>query len=424
MGCGMMSLKDLIYHNDLMSMVQFNFMVDVEFLMSNVKNKSMPVTVVHGLRESARDLAQQARQWPNVTVATPRIQDRYGVHHTKAMILYFRDAIQLIVMTANMVPQDWQVMTQGVYRSPKCSLKTNGSNTSAASPFESDLIKYLRAYNLSCLSSTIASIARYDWSVCKAILIASVPGYHRQSESSFSNWGLERLSEVLRQHVTLPAHNCQNSQVIMQCSSMPHSPEKWFKEQVSRAMAEFKNRRSTPSIKPPRVGVVYPTMAAASNSFTGRDMSGDFLRFEKAAYDKNHAWFDPYLYEWKSERAGRQFLMPHIKTYTRTYEDKNGRIHIAWHLLTSANLSRAAWGDYQKNRTQIYIKSYELGVLFCASLWDDNIDLVPDNDLESSTSSVQEESSGTEVTEIKVRLPFDLPLIHHPEPLQCFTRLT
>lgn len=62
-----------------MSMVQFNFMMDVEFLMSNVKNKSMPVTIVHGLRESARDLVEQARQWPNVTVAAPRIQDRYGI---------------------------------------------------------------------------------------------------------------------------------------------------------------------------------------------------------------------------------------------------------------------------------------------------------------------------------------------------------
>ncbi|KAL9555830.1 hypothetical protein MBANPS3_002167 [Mucor bainieri] len=412
-----------------MSMVQFNFMVDVEFLMSNVKNKSMPVTIVHGLKESARELVEQAQQWPNVTVATPRIQDRYGVHHTKAMILYFKDSIQLIVMTANMIPQDWQVMTQGVYQSPKCVLKSN-SSASASSPFESDLIKYLRAYNLSCLGSTITSISRYDWSVCKAILIASVPGYHRQSESSFSNWGLERLTEVLRQHVTLPAHNCQNSQIIMQCSSMPHSPEKWFKEQVCRAMAEFKNRRSALSIKAPQVCVIYPTISAASNSFTGRDMSGDFLRFEKgkwwcvltsASYDKNHTWFDPYLYEWKSERAGRKSLMPHIKTYTRTYEDKNGKFYIAWHLLTSANLSRAAWGDYQKNRTQIYIKSFELGVLFCPSFWDDaSVDLVPDNDLDS----MQEEPSGTEVTEIKVRLPFDLPLIHHPKPLQCFTRLT
>lgn len=62
-----------------MSMVQFNFMMDVEFLMSNVKNKSMPVIIVHGLRESARNLVEQARQWPNVTVAAPRIQDRYGI---------------------------------------------------------------------------------------------------------------------------------------------------------------------------------------------------------------------------------------------------------------------------------------------------------------------------------------------------------
>lgn len=116
--------------------------------------------------------------------------------------------------------------------------------------------------------------------------------------------------------------------------------------------------------------------------------------------------------------------MPHIKTYTRTYQDKNGKTHIAWHLLSSANLSRAAWGEYQKNKTQIYIKSFELGVFFCPSLWDnneENVDLVPFNDLDS----VQEEdSSGTEVTQIKVRLPYDLPLVHHPQPLQCFTRLS
>ncbi|CEP17002.1 hypothetical protein [Parasitella parasitica] len=418
-------------------------MVDIQFLMSNVKNKDMPITIVHGLRESAKELMDQRKRWPNITIASPRIQDRYGVHHTKAMILYFRDeSIQLIVMTANMVPQDWQIMTQGIYQSPKCFLKTNGTSPHT-SPFESDLIKYLRAYRLSCLSSTIASISRYDWSPCKAILIASVPGYHRQTESSFSDWGLERLAEMLRQHVSLPAYDCHKPQIILQCSSMPHSPEKWFKEQVCRAMAEFKNRKTTLSSQPPRVCVIYPTMTTAENSVTGRDMSGGFLRFEKgkhyvhfglyfsgilikwkiASYDKNHAWLDPYLYDWKSERAGRQSLMPHIKTYTRTYQDKNGKTHIAWHLLTSANLSRAAWGDYQKNKTQIYIKSFELGVLFCPSLWDEDgkdADLVPCNDLNSLND---EELNETEVTHIKVRLPYDFPLVHHPQPLQCFTRL-
>lgn len=45
--------------------------------------------------------------------------------------------------------------------------------------------------------------------------------------------------------------------------------------------------------------------------------------------------------------------------------DKNKvNIQLNWFLLTSANLSQAAWGVAEKNDTQLYIKSYEIGVLF------------------------------------------------------------
>lgn len=130
--------------------------------------------------------------------------------------------------------------------------------------------------------------------------------------------------------------------------------------------------------------------------------------------------------------AGRQSLMPHIKTYTRVYQDKNGKSFIAWHLLTSANLSRAAWGEYQKNKTQIYIKSFELGVLFYPSLWEDEFDsvyLTPLNDMESILADHEkndEENTNEEeekIAMVQVRLPYDLPLVHHPQPRQCFTRL-
>ena len=30
----------------------------------------------------------------------------------------------------------------------------------------------------------------------------------------------------------------------------------------------------------------------------------------------------------------------------------------------SANLSKAAWGNYEKNKSQFMIRSYEIGVLF------------------------------------------------------------
>ena len=41
---------------------------------------------------------------------------------------------------------------------------------------------------------------------------------------------------------------------------------------------------------------------------------------------------------------------------------------IAFLVMTSHNLSKAAWGTLQKNDTQLYIMHYELGVLLLPSL--------------------------------------------------------
>lgn len=42
----------------------------------------------------------------------------------------------------------------------------------------------------------------------------------------------------------------------------------------------------------------------------------------------------------------------------------NDDVEIDWFLLTSANCSQAAWGILQKENKQLYIKSYEIGVLY------------------------------------------------------------
>jgi Tyrosyl-DNA phosphodiesterase len=47
-------------------------------------------------------------------------------------------------------------------------------------------------------------------------------------------------------------------------------------------------------------------------------------------------------------------------------DEGSGRreIELEWFLLTSANLSQAAWGVAEKSGTQLYVKSFEMGVLF------------------------------------------------------------
>lgn len=64
---------------------------------------------------------------------------------------------------------------------------------------------------------------------------------------------------------------------------------------------------------------------------------------------------------WRSKSRERTKASPHIKTFCRISPDGK---KCAWFLLTSANLSKAAWGTSQKNDTQFYIRSYEAGVLF------------------------------------------------------------
>ena len=56
-----------------------------------------------------------------------------------------------------------------------------------------------------------------------------------------------------------------------------------------------------------------------------------------------------------------------IKNESNEYNNESENdsvVELNWFLLTSANLSQAAWGVSEKAGTQLYVKSYEIGVLF------------------------------------------------------------
>ena len=59
----------------------------------------------------------------------------------------------------------------------------------------------------------------------------------------------------------------------------------------------------------------------------------------------------------------RDRVPPHIKTYF-SFNDHVNTPDIKWMLLTSANMSKAAWGQLQKRNSQLMIRHFEIGVLF------------------------------------------------------------
>lgn len=61
--------------------------------------------------------------------------------------------------------------------------------------------------------------------------------------------------------------------------------------------------------------------------------------------------------------------MPHIKTYCRVSPCLT---KLAWFLITSANISKSAWGgNLQKDRS-VYVRSYEAGVLFVPKFFNED----------------------------------------------------
>lgn len=128
-----------------------------------------------------------------------------------------------------------------------------------------------------------------------------------------------------------------------------------------------------------------------------------------------------YWAKWKAGHTGRCRAMPHIKTFAR-YSSQN----LAWFLLTSSNLSKAAWGALQKNNSQLMIRSYELGVLFlpskqhgCSFSCTDNGNRSEDNCSSSKGSEAKrtklvtllwQGNKNTESSEvIQVPVPYELP---------------
>ena len=99
--------------------------------------------------------------------------------------------------------------------------------------------------------------------------------------------------------------------------------------------------------------------------------------------------FQNNLCRWDDRLDGVDKFVPHMKCYFQ-YQSNNSNSssssssnssssdvsssggsppNILWFLLTSHNLSGAAWGECQKNGSSLYIKSFEVGVLFTPSVF-------------------------------------------------------
>ncbi|KAH9891452.1 phospholipase D/nuclease [Xylariomycetidae sp. FL2044] len=443
---GAVSLKDILGDPLIAEVWEFNYLHDVDFLMSHFDEDTkslVKVHLVHGFwkREDQNRLAleEQASQHKNVNLHTAFMPEMFGTHHSKMLILIRHDdTAQIIIHTANMIAKDWTNMTNGVWQSPLLPKLRNAKEPDDAAPkmgsgakFKIDILSYLRAYNTrrSVCGSLVEELKKYDFSAIRAALVASVPGKHDLTPYTQETcWGWAGLKHALR---SVPVQ-VDKSELVVQISSVATlgATDAW----LQRTLFDALSSSSTKAAQKPDFKIVFPTADEIRKSLDGYASGGSIhMKIESAAQVKQLQYMRPILHHWANDSedgtslekesidGGRKRAAPHIKTYIR-YNRQSG---IDWALLTSANMSKQAWGEATNAAGQMRIASWEIGVLVWPELLagdatakmvgtfkTDMPSLPSRDDPDKRSGNVYEDGQGPL---IGLRVPYNLPLQRYSE---------
>nr|XP_026499512.1 probable tyrosyl-DNA phosphodiesterase [Vanessa tameamea] len=346
---------------ELKCSLQINFMVEIGWLLAQyyfAGYSAKKLTILYG--DDCSDMKNINKKKPNVEAHYVNMATPFGKHHTKMMLLCYEDgSIRVVISTANLYIDDWENRTQGLWFSPRCpELPADAMPHDGESPtmFKRSLLRYLAHYHLPQLAFYLDRVKRCDFSHINVFLVSSAPGSHFDLD-----WGMTRVGALLRQHCEIPPAENRSWPLIAQASSLGsygNEAKLWLTGDFLHNFTKVKNQAQTLS-QPPELKLIYPSLENVKQSHDDL-LGGGCLPYAADAH-KKQLWLNDYLYQWLATSTGRHKAMPHIKSYTRVSPDNK---MAAYYLLTSGNVSKAAWGSLNKGNRALRIMSYECGVLF------------------------------------------------------------
>lgn len=390
------------------------------------------------------------------------------------VLLRHDDTAQVVIHTANMISRDWTNMTQAVWRSPLLPLLTgppNGQDERQNYPigsgerFKVDLFKYLNAYEKK-LQGLTEQLVNYDFSAIRAAFIGSAPSRQKPEEarpSKQTSFGWLGVREILSMVPVLPTIDSSSpANVVIQTSSIatlgalptwlthlqsvlsrssassPIAAVRASASDFTKASTFFAKRAPTaPKITTitPNFNLIFPTASEIRASLDGYSSGFSIhTKLQSSQQQKQLEYLRPILCHWNHtslstsdptktiphrREAHRGPAAPHIKTYIRF--STNARKTIDWAMVTSANLSKQAWGETENRKGEIWIQSWETGVVVWPSLFaeteTEDVIMVPvfgkDSPGESDLGNGIAEGKGEKV--VGYRMAYDLPLESYGE---------
>lgn len=350
-----------------------------------------------------------------VVVLEPPLPIPYGTHHSKFILAVNERGLRVAVFTANFIHCDWHCKSQGIFVQ---DFQRIVPGTTAEQPadargdaFKAELLQYLRRCGLAQRAgghppsahvqhfSKDSCLDGFDFSTVRVSLVASVPGSH--GGAALQRFGLHRLSSLVKAEV--PADHAGEGAPGQMLLSWQYSSQGSLSEHfltcLQAAMLPVNSTRHDVKVIFPtedevrsclegwRGGLSVPVQVKNCHEFINARLHkwgpGEELavspppqkacRLEAAdvvvevvmdvdAADSGSQEADGESQHGSSADPGLwRYAIPHLKSYAAS---EDGRLR--WFLLTSANLSQAAWGCPTKavKDPKLFMRSYELGVFY------------------------------------------------------------
>ncbi len=312
-----------------------------------------------------------------VATHSPPLPIPYGTHHSKFFLLFYAAGVRVVVHTANLIFCDCNNKTQGLFfqdfplrapaaapaAAPPAAAAQGLTDAAVHADFYSALVTYMRAVRLpgALFAAVEEALSKCDFSSARVALVPSVPGRHPRD--AHARFGHMRARSVLAQHA-FPAR-FRRAPLCAQFSSMGSLTQPWLEGEFVQSLSAGRVAGTAPHCAlgapaAPGLSLVWPTVEQVQTSFEGWAAGGSIPGY---SHNVSRAFLQPLMSRWGGRLGVRERAMPHIKSYARHAGDE-----LAWVLLGSHNLSRAAWGELQKKGATLFIRSYELSALFLPAL--------------------------------------------------------
>lgn len=363
-----------------------------ERFIQNAKSKGFTVTF----------LCRDPRAVPQTSTNPLKCHMEYGCHHTKMTLVgYSSKRLRVHIHTSNLRREDVHDKCQGAFLQDFLPKTEDQLCAFQSSAFEESLVTYLESYDFVTPlnwkrneSETLVShLQSYDFSKAVGVLVPSVPGYHTNIHLGKDTQD-DKLYGYLKVQKAIRDNCCGNDsneplhpgQIVCQFSSMG-SLSKPYLNKISDAWnvatAEIPHKKK---YKPHErqshslLSIVWPTMEEIETSVEGPN-GGQSVPGRRKNLHKD--FLKPLLHKWRTlgdhgdeeeETLGKGRHVPHIKSYYQMDSHHTNKTNMHWFVLSSHNLSKAAWGEIQNRRgfkgettETLVVQHWELGVFVSPS---------------------------------------------------------